>query len=313
MKKLLTLLTIVAAFASTSVAQTCDTLFNLVSPLDTPTYYFGSVTGAPDSGYISGNNIYGDLQKAEEFSAAVGDTLTSAFIDFAIVAVNPGDSDKTVTILAYDSTGAGGAPGNAFDSAKITYRQITQAVTLINSQTAFAAVPVSFNNHVLPTSGFYISVVLPDTLGDTLAVYQNEVPPGPDGRAWEYGVGQSGYAWASITSDWGFTGGNVGLYIAAGVCVPAADTATGIVQLSNNLQVKVYPNPATDVINLVWNQLTNADLAIIDMKGTVLSTMTVSGGMQTVYNIHNLAAGAYILRITDKATNLQQSTLITKF
>jgi hypothetical protein len=141
---------------------------------------------------------------------------------------------------------------------------------------------------------------------------------GADGDGWEFEanyVSGTGNGWGSYVDDYGSTGYSQGNYIEATICgSPVPDTSTnGIVALSNNQQVKVYPNPATDVINLVWSQQTNADLAIIDMKGNVLSTMTVSGGMETVYDIHNLATGAYILRITDKATNQQESTLITKF
>ncbi len=68
MKKLFTLIVLLTVIISSSFAQACGNLFNLQSPLDTATYYTAGTPGT-DTGYLSGNNIYGDLAKAEGFAA----------------------------------------------------------------------------------------------------------------------------------------------------------------------------------------------------------------------------------------------------
>jgi PKD repeat protein len=86
----------------------------------------------------------------------------------------------------------------------------------------------------------------------------------------------------------------------------------GIMELGASQQVKVYPNPASDVLNLSWSQKPNAEVSIIDMNGNVIQTV-VAAEMQTVCNIHSLAPGTYVLRVTDKTSNQQQSMLFSKF
>jgi PKD repeat protein len=100
---------------------------------------------------------------------------------------------------------------------------------------------------------------------------------------------------------------------------PANDTVTipnysaaGILPIGAN-KVNIYPNPATDVLNLVWSKLSNAEVSVIDMNGNVMSTILTSGDTKTLYDIRNLAAGPYILRITDRTTQQQQSMVFTKF
>ena len=68
MKKVLSLVALLTIILSPAIAQTCDTLFNLQSNLDTATI-LPADTGV-GGGYLSGNNIYGDLAKAEAFPVA---------------------------------------------------------------------------------------------------------------------------------------------------------------------------------------------------------------------------------------------------
>jgi PKD repeat protein len=102
----------------------------------------------------------------------------------------------------------------------------------------------------------------------------------------------------------------------ANTCTATASVivnVTGIINLSNAATVKIYPNPATDVLNLVWSQSMNVEVSVLDLNGNVISTMITNGDMKTAFDIHSLAAGAYIVRITDKSNNQQQSMLFSKF
>ena len=87
----------------------------------------------------------------------------------------------------------------------------------------------------------------------------------------------------------------------------------GVLELGAEQQVKIYPNPASNVVNLVWSQKSNAGIEVIDLNGTVVNKMYSNGERQTYFDVHALSAGSYILRITDNTTKQQQSTLFTKF
>jgi PKD repeat protein len=466
MKKLFTLITIIIAAYSVANAQTCDTLFNMKSPLDTPTFYLADTgTGA---GYLSGNNEYGDLAKAEGFASVPGDYATSATLYFAVVTINAADSDSVVTIMVWDNTGAtsegnNDGPGNALDSGTVTLRQIAQAVTTTNNTQVITGVTVNFTHQAPLTDSFYVGVILPTVTGDTLALYTNTVPPGPNGNGWEYGVNAqtgSGLIWGSYNDDWQFAGGSEGNFISVDICgsapiaaftasdsagctpltvnftdksaqIPArwnwsfgdggtdtvqnpshtyltggtyvvsetvgngngvdsiSDTivvltspvadlqatnptsasshdgvvtvdvingtqpftyiwsddstgfgisnlapgtysvtvtdqngcsatastvlaVTGISKVSGPALVSIYPNPATDVLNLVWLQKSMAEVSILDLAGNVITTFETSGEAKSIYDVHNLASGTYVVRIIGKESNLQQSLLFTK-
>lgn len=467
MKKIFTLAALMTALVMAGYSQVCDTLFNLQSDLDTPTVYIADTgTGA---GYLSGNNVYGDLVKAEGFAAIPGDYVTAATLFFGVVTINTTDSDSVVHVYVYDNTGTSyvgvsGCPGNVLDSSTLTLRQIAQAVTFTDTSGELAGITAAFTGMAALTDTFYIGVVLPTTTGDTVALFTNIVPPGPDGDGWEYELNPntgSGYVWGSYNDDWQFTGGSEGNYIAVDICgsapvaaftlsdstgcaplavnftdhstqIPTAwywtfgdgtnssnqspshtyttggtytvtevagngngsdtiiktitvlpapsislqvsssssqgsdngsvtasvtggtspytyawsndstgtsisnlapgayyltvtdhntcqsiDTAVvtvaGILQLSGGQQVKIYPNPASDVINFVWSQKVNAEIAIIDMNGKIVGTFETGNGLNDTYNVHDLASGPYAVRITDKATNQQQSIMFSKF
>lgn len=474
MKKVLILLIIVLVAFRSGSAQSCDTLFNLRSNLDTATI-LAADTGA-GAGYLSGNNIYGDIAKAEVFAVAdSGYYITSATFNFGVVTINPGDTNTTVTIIAWDNTGlsltGNNAPGNVIDSVQVTLGQIAKAVTAHKGLLVYFSGTTSIS-----TDSIYVGVILPSTAGDTLALLTNSAPPGPDGNGWEYvqNPNGSGPAWGSYNNDWQFTGGSLGNYISATLCstpsggtpassfgisgndssgcspvlisfsdstTPSPDSWTwsfgdgsysneqnpthaytdggaytvsesvtytagsvvqvlvsataaiqvssspvivatvtpvdttgtgsayitvtggtghhfttwtsssgsvngdtlsgvspdtyvvavvdqngcsatdsvvisspsGVISLDGDHQVKIYPIPATNVLNLQWSKKTDAEVSIIDMNGNLIKTMSANGDIKTIIDMHSLPAGAYLLRITDKAGKQQQSIPFSKY
>jgi hypothetical protein len=175
MKKLLTLLVLTVAVAGTAAAQhSCDSLFNMVAITDTP-YVLLADTGT-QPGYLAGNNVYGDIAKAEGFASTPGynDTIISAVIYFGVVTANTTDSLDSIKVYVWDNTGMSiqgytGAPGNVIDSAYLTLGQIAQAVTATYSGSALIGNQVFFSGHAaIATDSFYVGVLLPTKTGDTL-------------------------------------------------------------------------------------------------------------------------------------------------
>jgi len=138
-------------------APLCDTVFN-VTNIDTPEVF---IFGQGQSGYLAGNNSYGDEAKAEKFYAAPGNELGGGIVFFSVVTINPGDSTKKVYVNLWDTTGAGGSPGNVIATDSISLRQIAVAVTQVNTNHALYPTYVNFSPsyHLISGSFFYWSSV----------------------------------------------------------------------------------------------------------------------------------------------------------
>jgi hypothetical protein len=81
--------------------------------------------------------------------------------------------------------------------------------------------------------------------------------------------------------------------------------ATGIKQTTINEISKIYPNPTSDILQVEINskQVTNLTLNIIDMKGSLLETKTLTnskGTFNTSFDVSKLSKGNYMLNLYDE-------------
>lgn len=83
-------------------------------------------------------------------------------------------------------------------------------------------------------------------------------------------------------------------------------TSQGVASVNDVLasQFSIYPNPATDVINI-----SNADnihvnsVAVVDFNGRTVKTLSYDGVTEAAINISDLSAGMYLLNVSsDKGT-----------
>lgn len=283
---------------------TCDTLINLTA-LDTPVIFRNDT---PNVGYFSGNgalDIGGTkapiIAIGEKFTApTVGMHVTSALVLFGKAIINSGDSNKVVTAYVYDTTGTSLAfneytPGNALDSATTTLKAIAQ-----NGEALF----VFTHNRTLSTKGFFITVGLPQTTGDTIKIATNR---GTTGNGHGYlEVNYTGQAvWASYDS---LSGGAVGTYIVANIC----SGTTGIENLNAGIaDLSVYPNPSNGMFtaSMVLESASDVTVSVVDMTGNKVyeSTDKSVKEMNKHINLSNAAAGVYIMNVkTDKGSTNQR-------
>jgi hypothetical protein len=81
-------------------------------------------------------------------------------------------------------------------------------------------------------------------------------------------------------------------------------TPVGINEVAENINVTVFPNPASDVINVASEKnLAGFNFQIMDVTGRVVSTTTLTGETTSVF-VADLAKGNYIYKITDKNNGL---------
>lgn len=158
-----------------SGTQSCDTLSNLFAN-DTLTIYSYQ---SPASGYLTGNNSYGDLSKAEYYvNTMPGAQVTGGLFYFAKAKTN-NPSTSAITVKVWDATGAGGAPGNVLGSQT---KLISQIATDVTNQ---ALTYVPFSSPPTVSGNFYLGISMSQTAGDTVALVSTLFSsPLPD-NAWE--------------------------------------------------------------------------------------------------------------------------------
>ena len=128
------------------------------------------------------------------------------------------------------------------------------------------------------------------------------------------------YAWSNSTTSLNLTGVVHGTYILTitdnngcrSIDTAVISFTNGINTLSPDVHVKIYPNPAYDQLTFEWNINASAEIAIYDVTGKAVKTYAVSG-MLNKFDIADLAPGLYVIQVTDKENNQQQSLRFTKF
>ena len=79
-----------------------------------------------------------------------------------------------------------------------------------------------------------------------------------------------------------------------------AASSVGVNEISENTEIKIYPNPANDELNIVQSAMSNQQLAvsILDALGkTIIASITFNNS--ATINTSSLSEGMYFVRITD--------------
>ncbi len=161
---------------------TCDTLLNFKIS-DTPSLY---TTG---NGYVSGHNQYGDVAKAERFTATSGSTVSQVQLFFGVAKSNT--PSKTFNVRIWDANGTGGAPNTVLGTTTVTYGAAASDVA--NNRFTVA----TFNPPVTVNGAFYAGIEFAYASGDTLALITNEDGQTNPATAWEK---MSNNAWLPYSS-----------------------------------------------------------------------------------------------------------------
>ncbi len=269
----------------------CDTLhFPLTG---TPTLYSVS---SPGSGYVCGNNSYGDLAKADYFAPdSIGRRVYKAFFDFAL-AVNESGQNPDIDFKIWDTQGSDSLPGNVLGTASKSLSSI------ISDIQAGYMTEVNFNPPVEVNAPFFLGVILPIDEGDTLALISNldgEVDPGISYEQWSEGE------WYPVNS-----GSSWGLNLMQSIFAIYCDVGYNIPTHSRALSFRVFPNPANNLVNITLEQVAWESIALIKVfstSGQVLDVFEVPDGNQSIQlNITGYPAGLYYISV------LSETIIITK-
>ncbi len=93
---------------------------------------------------------------------------------------------------------------------------------------------------------------------------------------------------------------------------------TGVTEISRQLEFSVYPNPATDVMNLTYtlSEESKVELSIDDVSGKPVRDLGKSGGQAGEYRkeiaLGDLTAGIYFLRMTVNGQTINHKFVVYK-
>jgi hypothetical protein len=253
---------------------TCDTLRFPLSGTITTYYHDGF-------GYLNGNNVYGDLAKAEYFSSYSPYTV----IKGGLFKFGAATGSSTVVVAVWDNSGDFGDPGSMPVAVK-TVSLSTIENDINNSQYTY----LEFDTLVPITGPFYLGVILPTATGDTLALVSNTAGDTNPSTAWEI---EKNHNWMSYTDAYSIY--DLCLAIFPYVCNTTPVNETFIED------IKIYPNPVKNTINIDFGnmQVNNLKIKIYNILGETILTTEKKGlvSKNILINIPHNSSGIYYIDI----------------
>lgn len=256
----------------------------------------GCATGlytAPDSGYVAGNNKYGDLQKAQFYSLHKMGYMAPGILQGVQVfsgtkSTLAGSSQVVIQIYAVDTGGF--RPGNIIATSNPVSIQDIDISGMGNTFSFPAAVTVE--------DSFFVSMVLPATAGDTLAIVSTiDDCSAFTGWSWEQWSDQT---WHTLVNSW-ITDIDLALFpildLPFNTGLPAAN--------DGNIYGTVFPNPARQQANFHYELTSPAvfSMTLVNAAGIMVSERQIirytAGSFDESIDLRQCTAGLYLLKIME--------------
>lgn len=258
----------------------CDTLRFPVPGV--VTYY---ILGGNDAGYVTGNNSYGDKAKAEYFEAVEDGYAITGFVAEFAIAKSLTNSEADITFGIWDNTGANGKPGSMKASATYPLKWIIEDIDE-NWLTA-----VNLTESYTPTGPFYVGIVLPQTTGDTVALWCRESLETYNGTAWDMWENNTWHAF-SEESSWKL---NTSMLIHPIVCKTLGINKPAAFEIS------IVPNPSNGMLNIqTWQNATKITVEVYAYNGSRVYTYAVVDNDKSIeLDLTFLPKGIYVIKLYD--------------
>jgi hypothetical protein len=244
---------------------------------------------AKEGGYLAGNNAYQDKAKAEFFNQNEFyplNVVTGALVGFGVAKGR--DSELIEMQVLKDDFGV---PSTFLGSAFVTLGEIKIKADTTNGKKQ-DWVHFSFDPPVEVNSSIYLSIVLPQFAGDTVAIWTTEESPVNTG--WELNYWDKWYPYSDPSNSWGIKLSHIiTLEIGRYVSVKSQDRFLP--------EIGLYPNPANDYISINGLNIFTGKLSMMDTYGRIVKELEVSdSNTVTDWNISDLKSGIYFIRIESK-------------
>jgi hypothetical protein len=318
---------------SSCVTQTVcnDTITNIRNTDTLTRYSLTTSTACPTGGYVSGNNCYADKEKAEWFaSSTYTQVVPQQFITDVIVLFykrnnigTHGNASTQVNLKIYSGNTTSG-PSTAVATATANLGLITAGATYSNvtycgDPNLFFASPIilpykyHFTTPVGPLSsttpgGFFASVVLPTTNGDTAVIFTNRFTSNPTNTMWD--------KWSDNT--WHpFDDPNNWDIPLNGAILPILTCTTGKDDLNAfTNSITIVPNPSNGIFNIVttFSEKQNIKFEVINTLGQVLNQGEFQNVMNNylTLNLSHYENGIYFIKLTNGTEKVVKRIIINK-
>ena len=267
---------------------------------------------SPKAGYVFGSNCYQDFEKANFFPAATYSTITTPSITGVLVAFYKNGTKGTgggptipVGMKIYNPTSAaGGAPTTIVTQTTAPMALVTAGASTTGiCYFTYTLVPTA----VSATNGFYASVVVPATAGDTAVVFNSPA------STVDYGYEQwSDLSWHSISSAWGAAlKGNLSIYP-----IMCGNIVSGISKSTLEKNVSLMPNPSTGLVNVLLNfgKAENITVNVTNVIGQEIYSNKYEGIVSFVapLDLSSQANGIYFVTVSNGTEKMVQRLVINK-
>jgi PKD repeat protein len=172
--------------------QNKNVIMDDIDTLNYPLEGTYSIYSADAGGYVTGNNGYGDLAKANKFVIPQACQLTGILFDFYKATGGPAD----IEIVVWDNSGENNVPGEIIGIITVPISSIQNDIS--NNQMSY----VAFDEPIIITTTFYAGMILPTSAGDTLVVWSNTDGDTDPGIAWDQWSDSTWHA-MFLSSSWG--------------------------------------------------------------------------------------------------------------
>lgn len=281
MKK--TLLAVGAAFIGFASIAQVDTLTSHFT--GNPTLYVPDAVNPQDSGYVTGNNAFGDLAKMQLFDGTYGVTSGGTITGVLLGVPVKNDAGGSFQVAIWgDNAGQPANPLTPLAVQNVTLASVDTSAAgfAIANGTVFYNVAVSFASAVNIPAGnkFWAGVVLP-TGANEIALFSTNMQTNPfadaDTHAGEFWSNGTFHTFGD-TQNWG---ANLALAI-----YPVVNLVVGMEE--NVIEASVYPNPANEVLNIKATEDVTS-INVFTAEGKVVATSTAAS-----VNVAELNSGMYI-------------------
>ena len=265
-----------------SFAASCYT----TSPSTSLVLYYADVKTPHDSGYISGTNVYGDLEKAQHFVNSTTTTLTGC-------AVKIHRSFSSTSTLIGTKVKLYSYAGTIPSTVVIATSNLVPQNTINNNRlTVF-----SFSTPIVVSSDYVMSVLLPNHVGDTTAIFSTLTSCNSgQSLSWERASDNS---WGSMHTNWNFsTTQNIDLAIFP---LKQVVVTTDILEIKKDKPYFLMPNPAFDTFSIMKNENSEntANVIITSIAGEIISDFTLTPNSKIDCGQWN--SGIYFIHLSDES------------
>lgn len=296
---------------------------NFINSVKTPTdtlYPYGienatglTLYGSEGGGFVTGNNGYGDIAKAQAFAVAISYKVEAALIWVGAKKIVGTAGNLVVSIN--NCTGAGTATTGAVNNAPSTQLS-SVTISMLDIDTTGDLTVATFPSPVIVASEYAIvlSFATASFGNDTIGIVScMSGDPGTTETSWEKWNDNS---WHTLAEGWAAADLTLDMVI-----LPVVDQSTAGIEshdFFDGIKFSAYPNPAANNTKIHYELANQAkvQMDIIDITGKIV--MTIDEGNQTrgqhsvSVSTEKMNSGSYFISLKADGKRLTKRLIINK-